>query len=183
MSEMTLEKFVEEAKRLRREADDAEHHFMEFLCWAEEQDFWRDAGLTFEQLLSRHHICRPERFLGYKRTFKTVGAESTKAVGVHAAVAAGKLGNEAQVQEFLSEARTWEETNQTSMSEQSAGRLLRDMKVRASASRKHKSRESLANENERLRAKLEELKQENAALRKENRELKKQLKQAGLEAA
>lgn len=180
MSDMTLDEFVRRAKAVRREADDAEHRFMKFLCWAEEQDFWKGAGLEFTQILSRYDICRPERFLGYKRTWKTVGPEKVREVGVHGATAAGKLREPRAVREFISEVKSWEDTNKTSISEQSANRLLRDTKLRSapqSSTKHHKTRETLVGENERLREQVERLKQENAALKKENRDLKKQLRE------
>lgn len=132
-----------------------------------------ETGLSFAEFVERADICRAARYLAYRRVRDALGAKAVSAVGLAAVVAAGGVSNPKQQREVLEEARVWEGTNGTSISDQSARGLVRDIKSRQAAiSTQHKSYLTLARENARLCSELSRLKQENEALRAELRKLK-----------
>lgn len=178
---MTPEEFIAEAKRLRSLADHAEIDFLEFLYEAEAQpNLWEGAGLDFASFVERQNLCKAIRYLAYRRVREAHGLTAVRGVGVHALIAAAKLKAPEQQRAALDECRRWEATNDTVISEQSAERIIRDVRVRdAGIEMKHKSYTTLAEENKRLRAENEELKQTCQLLRAELKSLKTPKKDKG----
>lgn len=172
---MTTEEFLTEARRLRQIADDAECEFLEFLYQGEGQpSIWADTGYTFDEFITRNHLCDPLRYQRYKRTREALGPQEIRGVGAHAIIAAGSFRDPRAQREIIVEARTWERTNGTSISKRSAQHLARDVRTRQAAARsRHKTYAQLEAENHRLRAQVEELKKRNAELRGELAALRK----------
>lgn len=172
MQGMTIESFVQEAKRLRHEADTAECRFFTFLLEAEKQDFWRQTGKTFVEILEANEICRATRYIKYKRGLELAG-DDAKSVGAEAVIQAGMAKTVEQAREIVEEAKIFESTNQTSISEQSAQRIRRDVRSREiGAVHGRKTYAALVEENEKLRGEVERLRTENVALKGQLRKLR-----------
>lgn len=157
---MTLDEFIAEAKRLRKTADSAEGTFLSFLYRADKTPkLWASAGLPFADLLERYSICKATRYIKYRNTYDTCGKLTTQ-VGAHAAVAAASLPADLRT-DALREAKQWEKTNGTSISAQSARRIVRGLQNRTVGQRtRNKSYMELLEENEQLREENEQLRAE-----------------------
>jgi hypothetical protein len=172
---MTLEQFVAEAKRLRAEADHAEERFLEFLYQGEHTpNLWQGSGQTFEEFIERENICVAIRYIKYKRVRKNVGVPG---VGTWAIMAASKLTAADDQREVIAEARLWERTNQTTISERTAKEIASSVRTRnAARAVGHKRYQTIAEENVELRAKLAEAEETIKVLRAELRDARRQLR-------
>ena len=169
---MTLDEFVTEARRLRADADHAEDALMRFLLGAEaDPRIIEGCGVSFVELLKREHIVDPTRFARWKRVALGLG-DAASGVGVEALVAAGALADERAQRNVLARARLFEASNGTTISAQSAQRLVAEEKVREIGARHPGGYRDLAAENARLREKLAAAEQTIVALRAELRALK-----------
>jgi hypothetical protein len=158
---MTSEEFVAEAKRLRANADRAEAEFLEFLYRGEQNAaMWQGAGYaTFEQFIEAANLCRASRYVAYRK-MRTHHGEIVTRVGVNASVAAASLPSIEEQAEVISQAQICEKVNGTSISEQTARQIARDVRTREAAHRSgHRSYSALLAENNRLRAENEALKE------------------------
>ena len=175
MEKMTVEDFLKRARDLRALADAAEKDFFLFLYEGDKLSIHKTtACASFNEFLKRNNVCDVVRYESFKRTFEAVGRKEIDRVGVHAVVAAGskKLKTSKERQEVLSEARDVERTNETSISKQNAERVARDVVQRYAVVRtRHKTYPNLAEENERLKARIAVLEAENATLRAKVRKL------------
>lgn len=184
---LTTEQFIQRAKELRREADDAEERFLAFLYEGESmRQIWADGTgcATYPEFLERNNICKAIRYMRYKRVCDGAGPDAVQGVGVEAVMAAGAFTAPEPQREVLAQARTWEKTNGTAISQQSANRIAHDVKVRSAAqSPRAKGWAELVVENEQLHAEVEQLKSENASLRAELKKAKTSAKKPIRKAA
>jgi len=171
----TFEEFSIEARRLRSLADEAEADFLSYLYEAEQvPSLWKGTGYTFVQFLDNTNLCKATRYLNYKTAREGLGVRGITGVGVHAVVAAGRFQDPAKQREVVEEARAWEETNGTTISEQSASRIGRDLRSRQLGARLgHKSYATVAKELDAAREEIDRLRAENMALREEIAQLRK----------
>lgn len=170
---MSLEDFLAEARRLRTAASSAERAFLDFLMEGEAQPaIWQGTGMSFVEFIVHQNLCRAERYLRYKRMRAQHGVIDD--VGIEAIMAAGGLADIGSQRAVLQEARVWERTNGTTISEESARLLARDTKQREAGPRgtRHRGYMELLADNERLVAENLRVNEENKALRLELRQLK-----------
>jgi len=184
---MTMKQFLARARALRRDADVAERRLFDFLHDAEGETFWRESGRTFEELLRAENICEPSRYTGYRQARQLLG-DVDPDVGVAAVIAAGRMKRREQAQDVIDQAKTWEATNGTAISQQSADCIGKEVQERAAGVRNKSAHYStLSNENDFLREEVAKLRTMNAALKKELRAYKtenaKLRKAAGARAA
>lgn len=172
--ETTRDEFMTEAKRLRAIADEANTAFLLYLYEAERMpNVWKDSGYTFVQLIERTNLCRPSRYLKFKNARDRLGAKGIAGVGAYAVIAAGAFQELADQKEIVAEARIWEQTNGTTISEQSAQQIARDLRSRTVGVRTgHKSYVTVAKELEAAKQEIARLQAEVALLRDENAKLK-----------
>jgi hypothetical protein len=169
----TTEAFVSMARELRRLADEAEDRLFVFLCEGEvHEEIWRPSGLSYLEFIGRANLCRVERFVAYKRIHDGHGADAIAGIGVHGVVAAGSLKTPGEQREVIERVRSWEKTNGTAISAQSAERIARDTKLVELGRHRSKGYTEIVRENEMLREKLRVAEQTIAALRIELRAAK-----------
>jgi hypothetical protein len=177
---MTGEQAVSWLRQLRLEHDEAGRRFMEAAYAIEQRPvLWQATGRTFPEFLEANNICKAVRYLGYKRVRENLGAEEIAGVGVEAVVAAGSLKSHEAQRDLIGQAKNFEKTNGTSISEQTARKMSQEAKIReASSSGRHaKGYLDLVRENEQLRADMAELRNERDSLAAELRIVKNELKQ------
>lgn len=178
MRTMTTAEFLETARKLRQQADRAEEAFLSFLYEGEgHPEIWQGTGHTYEAFIEGHDLCKAVRYLKYKKIREQHGVEAVQGVGIHAVVAAARFDDPAQQEEVLSESRVFEATNGTSISEQTAKAIARDVNTRTACEKaKHATYAQLLAQVERLNGLLVEERQKNAVLREEIKRLKSALR-------
>lgn len=171
---ISLEDFTAHAKELRGRLAEAEREFLDYLVWGESQNFWRNTGLTYLQLLDQLNLVKPARYDAHKRMTTQHGDAAAK-VSVNALVEAAKFKEPAAQREILDQAAKWEETNETPISPQSAASIGRDLRSRIAATvTRNKSYNTVVAELETARREVERLTTENKNLRAEIAALKRQ---------
>lgn len=175
---ITLEEFAKHAKELRSRYDQAERELMEYLMWAEGQDFWRAQFPVFADVIEYFSICKVSRFERFKAMTAGHGAAAAD-VSVNALMEAGKFEEPAAQREVLEQAAKWEETNETPISPQSAATIGRDLRARMAAMRTgNKSYQTVVSELETAKREIGRLTEENKNLRLEIADLKRQRRAA-----
>ena len=174
MSTKAIERFVAEAKRLRKAADDATVEFLEYLYQAHRKSFWKSSGMTFHELIEKYNLTTTTRYDRYKRARKLLRGPGPLDVGVEAVLQAGNCRTPGTAHDMIEQARTWEETNETSISARSAKTIRDQLCARDVGHRQgQKSLATLGIENEDLREAIAQLRTEAAALRVEIQNLKR----------
>lgn len=150
---MTSREFILKAQSLRTKAKDAEREFLVFLVSGESDEvMWRALAPTYDGFLKQTNLVDPARYRNFRASLERA-PEMVAEVGVEASIAAGSLKSTAAVREALSEARVCEETNGTSISEQTARAIVNKLKERTAVrSAGHKSYPALLSELERVTA-------------------------------
>lgn len=116
----TFDQWIQEAKSLRRQAEQYEERFLRFLIEFEASGAWQDAGFsTFSMLLRQQKLCDSARFDAFKQATATIG-EVTKEIGVAAAVEATKITNAKDRVRYVQEAKVREAEEGTCWSPQMA---------------------------------------------------------------
>jgi len=177
-----VETFIARARELRAAADAAERDFLLFLVDGERHPkMWQASGsVTYDGFLKAAGLCCPARYRNFKASLESA-PELTKGVGAAAAVQAGKLAQDSERIELLREAKSWEETNGTSISDQSARGLAAGIRARSATRRAgHASYSTLVEKLAHARATIEKLQHQLELERTEKRALQAQL--AGLTA-
>lgn len=176
ISELTYEEFIAHALELRSRIADAEREFLEWLLLAETQarHLWEGSGKTFQQWLEGENLCKGSRYDAYKRVRNTLGSEAVKSVGIEGIMAAGRKGSTPEMQrEVIAQSKEFERTNQTAISEQTAGDFAREVRARMAGRRSSKSYATLLRDFERAEKEIERFKVKVVALEAELRKWKK----------
>jgi len=171
-----METFIAHARELRAAVDSAEREFLLFLVGGEQQpEMWQSSGsVTYDGFLKATGLCCPARYRNFVASLESA-PELTREVGAAAAVQAGKLQASDRV-ELLEEAKSWEETNGTTISEQSARSLAARIRDRGAVRRSgHISYSTLSVRLAHAHATIDKLKQELELERIEKRSLQAQL--------
>jgi hypothetical protein len=85
---ITVEVFVQEARRLRAAADASEREFMMFLRDADASGFWKSQAPTFEKLLKQYDICCPVRYRNSCVALQLLPEATVATIGMKASVIA-----------------------------------------------------------------------------------------------
>ncbi|APU88924.1 hypothetical protein Rctr197k_118 [Virus Rctr197k] len=168
--------FITEAKRLRAAAENAETKFMEFLLAGEKKpDLWRSWGSTdYPSFLEGNNICKAIRYIKYRNVALNLGIEPIREIGMSGILALSKLPTLGEQQDGLGEMQAFVNTNGTSISEQSAERIVQDTRMRDVGKRAAgQSYAKLLEDNKKLLAQNAELKERIKSLK----DLLKQTKQ------
>lgn len=175
----TLESFQKHALELRRLVSEAEHTLFAFCMEAEKLDFWCETGEAFEVLLEKLDIMKAIRYIQYKRAVEKTSLKAVRSVGVEAAMFMAQAKTPEEAREIRDQAETFERTNGTSISSQSAKKIAGEQRARFIGLRGGaQGYISLHDEVEQLRKENEKLRLENAALRAELKQLKRKPRRA-----
>lgn len=177
----TLEEFLAQAHAYRVAIGDAEATFFEYLYKAETdwQYLWSATGHTYEQFLDSHKLCNVARYREWLKSHGFGITRYVREVGLEPVLAAPSLKTPKQREELIERARVFKETNGVTMSEKSAQREARDIRMREAAVKtavrgRSLGYSELAAKCQRLEIENAELREINQALRAENMILKQQ---------
>ena len=172
--QISREKWLLQARALRRGADDATTAFLEFLVRGESMtSLWDGTGLTYEAWICSEQLISLARYRRYVNARRVSGAAALNGVGLHAVLAAGALPTEQAQKQVLEETRAWEATNGTAISEQRAREIARHVRARMRGPERSGYLSYAA-----LAARCEGLERENARLVSENIALRAELRAA-----
>lgn len=161
----------------RRNATDvAEYDFLFAIHAYEVSELWRTQSPgTFDQTLTRHHLCAPERFSRWKRAVRELGENTVKEIGVKGATQAVRLEDRGKRKRAVDDMRATVQREGTVVSERTARTIVSNLMPPIPAPKRFKTLEDLKRENMTLEQRVEELETENARLKDENARLQKRL--------
>ena len=158
----SIDEFIEQAKRLRTDAEDAEARFLLFLREFElkREDLWKTAGVAaFDGFLQSTQLCNSARYRNFVAGTSVVHGDA-EGIGANATIAAGHFRTPTQeaTKEFVSRCGKFRDVHGVAPSEQTSREWVKQLdqaepKVVRQASRLRQ-----------LEAENQQLKDENARL-------------------
>lgn len=176
----SIDEFIEHAKRLRADAEEAEARFLLFLREFElkREDLWKTAGVaSFDGFLQSTQLCNTARYRNFVAGAEVVQGEA-EGIGAAATIAAGhfRTPTEEATKEYVSRCEKFRDVHGVGPSEQTSREWVKQLdqaepKVVRQASRLRQ----LEAENQQLRADKRTLERKLATALKEIEKLEKRL--------
>jgi len=176
----SIDEFIEQAKRLRTDAEDAEARFLLFLREFElkREDLWKTAGVAaFDGFLQSTQLCNSARYRNFVAGTSVVHGDA-EGIGANATIAAGHFRTPTQeaTKEFVSRCGKFRDVHGVAPSEQTSREWVKQLdqaepKVVRQASRLRQ----LEAENQQLKADKRGLERKLSVALKEIEKLEKQL--------
>jgi len=171
-----LDNIIRHLLDMRNASDAAEYDFLFAVHAYEVSEIWRTQSPgTFDQVLTRHHICAPERFSRWKRAVRELGEDTVNEIGVKGAAQAVRLEDRAKRKEAVDSMQRTVRREGAVVSERTACTIVSKLMPRVSPPKRLKTLEDLKRENAALKHRVTELEAENAKLKADNAQLRKQL--------
>lgn len=168
VEDMTIDRFVEVARELRRAADAAEYDFIDLLRKAEAcEQMWSAKAPTFDRVLKKYDICEPARYRDSARALGLFPEQVVRSIGVQAARQAARVPEDRRgeaIEDMVARA----EKSHVPLSKQQAREVVKRF-VPSQSKALNEKREvvALRAENKKLRRKLREAERTIAKLRRE----------------